>query len=140
MNPRISRRPSNRDPRRVLLFAPASADDAELFAELEGRADLSTLRTLTLAEAERALCEQSIGLVVVGHSVHAEFVDRLASRAAASKPRVPLLLLRSRTDPDGAQWQGPAVAVLRLPLVSLALSRSVDAALGMTEPGSRSSR
>ena len=111
-----------------------------MFAEIENRPDLSTLRTLTLAEAERALREQSIGLMVVGPTVHAEFVDRLATRAAATKPPVPLLLLRSRTDSSGSRWQGPAVAVLRLPLVSLALSRSVDAALGMTESGSRNLR
>jgi hypothetical protein len=123
----------------VLLLARPGGEIDELFAELAGREDLCIVRVATAAAASRTIATMPVALVVVCPETPAAAIDAVLAGLARASPGTPVLAIRSRQAPEPPGWSRASVAVLRMPLLAGALSRSVDVVLGMN-PAPRASR
>lgn len=120
-----------RPPPSVLLLAHPGGDGEDIFADLSQREDLCLLRVANAAAATRAIDEMPVALVVACADVPASAVDAVLARLRRGRAGTPVLALRRRQAPEPPAWAGQGVAVLRLPLLPGALSRSIDVVLGM---------
>jgi hypothetical protein len=122
--------PSARPPPSVLLLARPGAESEEIFADLSQREDLCVLRVATPAAANRAIAEMPVALVVACAEMPVAAIDSVLAHLRRARSRTPVLALRERRAEEPAGW-GDRVAVLRMPLLSGVLSRSIDVVLGM---------
>lgn len=114
----------------LVLALPGPAGD-DLFAALSGRRNLTLLHVATASSASVALQDVPVSLVVVGPETPPAEVERVLAHRDEARPGVPVLVLRTRQAETPDAWRTRGVAVLRLPLLPDALSRSVDLVLGM---------
>lgn len=114
----------------LVLALPGPAGD-DLVAELSARRDLTLLHVATASSASVALRDVPVSLVVVGPETAPAEVERVLAHRDEARPGVPVLALRARRAEAPEAWKARGVAVLRLPLLPDALSRSVDLVLGM---------
>jgi DNA-binding response OmpR family regulator len=118
-------------PPSVLLLARPGEESDEIFADLSQREDLCVLRVATAAAATRALEEMPVAVVVACAEVPVAAIDSVLARLRRSRrPGTPVLAVRARQAEEPAAWGG-RVAVLRMPLLSGVLARSIDVVLGM---------
>jgi len=119
-------------PRRVLIITPARSDEEEdIFQELQGRKDLHILFAATTAEAEKALREHAVSVLIASEEVSTAWVNELLGAMEQIRPGLPLLVLRRRQAEEPSSWTERGVGVLRSPLLPEALGRSVDIVLGL---------
>lgn len=115
----------------MLLLAHPGAESDEIFAELSQREDLCLLRVANAAAANRTLEEMPVALVIACSEVPAADIDSVLGRVRRSRTGTPVLALRERRAVEPPAWTEAGVAVLRMPLLRGALSRSIDVVLGM---------
>jgi hypothetical protein len=114
----------------VLLLARPGAESEEIFADLSQREDLCLIRVANATAANRTLAEMPVALVIACPEVPLAAIDAVVSRLVRSRQGTPVLALRARQAPEPTP-RGGRVAVLRMPLLRGALSRSIDVVLGM---------
>lgn len=117
----------------MLLLARPGADSEEIFAELSQRDDLCLIRVVNAAAADRTIEEMPVSLVIACPEVPASAIDSVLARVRRSRPGTPVLAVRARRAQEPAAWSDEGVAVLRMPLLRGALSRSIDVVLGMKQ-------
>lgn len=115
----------------VLLLARPGADGEEIFAELSQREDLCLIRVANAAAADRTIEEMPVALVIACPEVPVSAIDSVLARLRRSRPGTPVLAVRARRAQEPPAWGRAGVAVLRMPLSSGVLSRSIDVVLGM---------
>ncbi len=115
----------------VLLLARPGPENEELFADLSQREDLCLLRVATAAAANRTIEEMPVALVVACPEMPVASIDSVLAHLRQVRPGTPVLAVRARQAQEPGAWSDRGVAVLRMPLVPGALSRSIDVVLGM---------
>jgi hypothetical protein len=123
----------------LLLARPARQKNDELFADIAERDDLSLVAVATAAAANRTIEEMPLALVIACPDTPADAIDEVLACLARVRPGTPVLAIRARQAPEHAGWGRAGVAVLRMPLLAGALSRSIDVVLGMN-PARRATR
>jgi hypothetical protein len=118
-------------PRQVLIITPARRVEEDVFQELQGRKDLHILFAATTAEAEKALREHAVSVLIASEEVSTDWVNELLGAMEKIRPGLPLLVLRRRQAEEPSSWTERGVGVLRCPLLPEALGRSVDIVLGL---------
>jgi DNA-binding NtrC family response regulator len=118
-------------PRQVLIITPNRRVDEDVFQELQGREDLHILFAATTAEAEKALREHAVSVLIASEEVSTDWVNELLEAMEQIRPGLPLLVLRRRQAAEPSSWTERGVGVLRCPLLPEALGRSVDIVLGL---------
>jgi hypothetical protein len=122
--------PHAKAPPSVLLLARPGEESEEIFADLSQREDLCVLRVATATAASRAIEEMPVSVVVACAEVPAAAIDSVLAALRRSRRGTPVLAVRARQAKEPAAW-GTRVAVLRTPLLSGVLSRTIDVVLGM---------
>jgi DNA-binding NtrC family response regulator len=120
--------------RALLVIAPEQTDRDGLFQELTGRRDFLVRYATSAAEAEAALRERAVVLLIAAPEVPTAAVRELLVSRERIQPGLPVLVIRDRQAEEPASWARRGVGVLRLPLLPAALSRSVDVVLGLRRP------
>ena len=115
----------------VLLLARPGAESEEIFAELSQREDLCLIRVANAAAADRTIEEMPVALVIACPEVPVSAIESVLARVRRSRPGTPVLAVRARRAQEPQAWAEAGVAVLRVPLLRGALSRSIDVVLGM---------
>jgi hypothetical protein len=115
----------------LLLARPGRPANDDLFADIAERDDLCLVAVATAAAANRTIEEMPVALVIACPETPAEGIDELLACLGRVRPGTPVLAIRARQAPEPAGWGRAGVAVLRMPLVAGALSRSIDVVLGM---------
>ncbi len=116
----------------VLLLARPGTESEDIFADLSQREDLCLIRVANAATANRTIEEMPVSLVIACPEIPAAAIDSVLEGVRRSRPGTPVLAVRARrAAPEPPAWSEAGVAVLRLPLVPGALSRSLDVVLGM---------
>ncbi len=116
----------------MLLLARPGAESEEIFADLSQREDLCLIRVANAAAASRAIEVMPVSLVVACPEIPASAIDAVLEGVRRARPGTPVLAVRARRAPEPPAWGAAGVAVLRLPLLPGALSRSIDVVLGMS--------
>lgn len=119
----------------LLIVAPEGADREALFLELIGRSDIRLRFAGSAGEAERAVGEEGVALLVASPEVPTADVNRLLSARLRHRPELPVLVVRDRPADEPPTWARRGVGVLRRPLLPSALRRSVDVVLGLAGRG-----
>lgn len=122
----------------VLLLALPGDESEEIFADLSRRRDLCLIRVANAAAANRTIEEMPVALVITGPEVPASAIDSVLEHLRRARPGTPVLAVRSRRAQEPQAWAAAGVAVLRMPLLAGALSRSIDVVLGMKRRSSAS--
>jgi hypothetical protein len=117
--------------RALLVVAPEDGEADDLFRELRGGGDLVVLSAPSPTAAAERLREPAVCLLIASAHVDTDAVTLLLAWRERVRPDLPVLIIRHRQaeEPDG--WAGRGVGVLRCPLLSGALRRSVDVVLGL---------
>lgn len=115
----------------MLLLARPGAESEEIFAELSQREDLCLIRVANAAAADRTIEEMPVALVIACPEVPVSAIESVLARVRRSRPGTPVLAVRARRAQEPQAWAEAGVAVLRVPLLRGALSRSIDVVLGM---------
>jgi hypothetical protein len=123
----------------LLLARPGRQANDDLFADVAEREDLCLLAVATAAAASRTIEEMPVALVIACPETAAEAIDEVLACLGRARPGTPVLAIRARQAPEPAAWGRAGVAVLRMPLLAGALSRSIDVVLGMN-PARRATR
>jgi hypothetical protein len=118
-------------PRALLVLAPPGTDREGLFRELRERGEFEVRFAAAAAEAERALTDAGVALLIAAPEVPTAEVNQLLASKARHRPDLPVLVIRNRQAEEPAGWTRRGVGVLRCPLLPAALSRSVDVVLGL---------
>jgi hypothetical protein len=115
----------------VLLLARPGQKGDDLFADIAERDDLCMVAVATVAAASQTIEEMPVALVIACPETPAEAIDAVLACLARVRPHTPVLAIRARQAPEPPGWARAGVAVLRMPLLAGALSRSIDVVLGM---------
>ena len=115
----------------VLVLAQPSADIDDLLEPLLSRHDLGLLRVATAAAAQIALRDVAVNLVLVCPETKPVAVASVIDMTEALRPGTPILLLRVRGADTPAGWGRRTLAILRCPIFSDVLSKTIDIALGL---------
>lgn len=118
-------------PRQVLIITPAGREEEDALQELMGRKDLHIHFAATTSEAEGALREHAVSVLIASEEVSTAWVNELLDAMEQIRPGLPLLVLRRRQAEEPSSWTERGVGVLRSPLLPEALGRSVDVVLGL---------
>jgi hypothetical protein len=118
--------------RSILALAQPSQETDDLLSDLVRRRDLHLLRVITVEAATLALRDLEVGLVLVCPETPVEAIDDLLGQVDRLRPGVPVLALRERRGEEFPRWNARGVGVLRVPLLSGVLARTVDVALGLS--------
>jgi hypothetical protein len=129
---RAAREGQVEEPARTVLVAVHAGTDREgLFRELRERRTFELRFAATVGEAERALSDASVALLIAAPEVATADVNLLLASKARRRPDLPVLVIRNRQAEEPLGWARRGVGVLRCPLLPSALSRSVDVVLGL---------
>jgi DNA-binding NtrC family response regulator len=118
-------------PPQVLIITPAGLEEADVFQELMARKDFLIHFAATTAEAEKALREREVSVLIASEEVSTAWVSELLNAMERIRPGLPLLVIRRRQAEEPPSWTERGVGVLRCPLLPEVLGRSVDIVLGL---------
>lgn len=119
--------------RTLVVLAQPSQETDDLLADLIKRRDLHLLRVVTVEAAAVALRDLEVSLVLVCPETAVDLINALLGQIDRLRPGIPVLAVRDRQGEESAAWKSRAVGVLRSPLSSGVLSRTIDVALGFSD-------